>query len=94
MEQVLLAFGTFVSTMAGGLTAIRNKRYIHHILGLTAGIILGVIAFDILPELFDIIHNNHMSSTGPMVALVCGFLIFHILEKTLLIHDGHESEYG
>ncbi|MEO8784933.1 MAG: ZIP family metal transporter [Candidatus Saccharimonadales bacterium] len=94
MEMILLAFATFGSTMLGGITAIKNKRYIHFILGLTAGIILGVIAFDILPELFRTISQYHLSSTPPMIALVCGFLLFHILEKTLLIHHAHETEYG
>lgn len=94
MEQVLLAFATFVSTLLGGLMAIKNKRYIHHILGLTAGIILGVIAFDILPELFELVHANNMNATAPMIALVIGFLAFHVLEKSVLIHHAHETEYG
>lgn len=94
MEQVLLAFATFISTLLGGLMAIKNKRYIHHILGLTAGIILGVIAFDILPELFAIVHANNLNPTAPMIALVVGFLAFHILEKNVLIHHAHETEYG
>ncbi len=94
MEQVLLAFATFISTLLGGLVAIKNKHYIHHILGLTAGIILGVIAFDILPELFELVHANNLNPTAPMIALVVGFLAFHVLEKNVLIHHAHETEYG
>jgi zinc transporter ZupT len=29
-----------------------------------------------------------------MVALVAGFLGFHIVEKLLLIHHEHETQYG
>jgi ZIP family zinc transporter len=29
-----------------------------------------------------------------MIALVAGFLVFHILEKTILIHHAHENEYA
>jgi len=29
-----------------------------------------------------------------MVALAIGFLVFHILEKTILIHHAHEEEYA
>ncbi len=29
-----------------------------------------------------------------MIALVLGFLLFHILEKTILIHHNHESDYA
>ena len=94
MTPVLLAFGTFISTMAGGIFAIKNKDRIHYILGFTAGVILGVIAFDILPETFSLAAQFHIDPTKPMVALVVGFLLFHILEKTVLLHHAHEHEYG
>ena len=29
-----------------------------------------------------------------MIALVAGFLLFHILEKAILIHHAHENEYA
>jgi zinc and cadmium transporter len=80
--------------MSGGIFAIKNKQRLHYILGFTAGIILGVIAFDILPETFRIAEQFHIDPTKPMVALVVGFLLFHILEKTVLIHHAHETEYG
>lgn len=94
MTAIFLALATFVSTMSGGFTAIKNKRHLHYILGYTAGIILGVIAFDILPEMFDILRKSHLSSNAPMIALAAGFLVFHIIEKTMLIHHAHETEYG
>lgn len=74
--------------------AVKNRRRLHYILGFTAGVILGVIAFDILPEIFEMVNKAHLSSTRPMVALVAGFLLFHILEKSLLLHHAHETEYG
>ena len=94
MTPILLAIGTFISTMSGGIFAIKNKQRLHYILGFTAGIILGVIAFDILPETFRIAQTYHIDTTKPMVALVCGFLLFHILEKSVLMHHAHETEYG
>lgn len=94
MTPILLAAATFLSTMAGGITAIKNKNRLHYILGFTAGIILGVIAFDILPETFRIAQEFHIDTTKPMVALVIGFLLFHVLEKSVLIHHAHETEYG
>lgn len=90
----LFAFATFLSTLTGGIIAIKNKARLHLILGYTAGIILGVIAFDILPETFKLASEHHIDPTKPMVALVVGFLLFHIFEKTLLIHHAHETEYG
>lgn len=84
----------FVSTLVGGWFAIRHKRHLRHILGFTAGIIMGVIAFDILPEMFEIIHEFNLDPTWAMIALVLGFLGFHIVEKLLLLHHEHETQYG
>ncbi len=84
----------FVSTLLGGWFAIRHKNQLRHILGFTAGIILGVIAFDILPEMFEIIHHFELDATWAMIALVVGFLGFHIVEKLLLLHHEHETQYG
>jgi len=76
------------------LTALKNRDRLHRILGFTAGVLLGVVAFDILPEVFRIVGQNNLSRTVPMVALVVGFLLFHIIEKNLIIHHAHELEYG
>lgn len=80
--------------MAGGITAIKNRKHLHYVLGYTAGIILGVIAFDILPETFRLAGENNIDFIKPMIALVTGFLLFHIAERSLLIHHAHETEYG
>lgn len=94
MLAVLFTIFLFVSTLLGGWFALRHTKQLHHILGLTAGVILGVLAFDILPEMFEIIDEFGLDPTWPMVALVIGFLGFHIIEKLLLIHHEHETQYG
>ena len=62
-------------------------------MGFTAGVLLGVIAFDILPEMIRLIREYNFSVTSAMVALVIGFLVFHILEKWVVIHHSHEGHY-
>lgn len=94
MTPILLSLAAFLSTFGGGITAIKNSKRMHYILGFTAGVILGVIAFDILPETFALAQKHHIDPTKPMIALVVGFLLFHIIEKSLLIHHAHEHEYG
>ncbi|GAC1610842.1 MAG: ZIP family metal transporter [Mycobacteriales bacterium] len=89
-----MALGTFFSTSAGGLFALRHRDRLHLILGFSAGVILGVVAFDLLPEISRLAGETHIAFRTPMVALVCGFLSFHIIEKSLLIHNVHEGEYG
>lgn len=63
-------------------------------MGYTAGVLLGVVAFDLLPEINDIASKTAVNFVHPMIALVFGFLLFHILEKSILLHHAHESEYG
>jgi zinc transporter ZupT len=93
MLPVLLAAAAFISTLLGGLVAFKNKDRLHRVLGYTAGVILGVVAFDLLPEIFALVNDMHISATGPMVALVVGFLLFHIVEKSILIHHAQEEDY-
>lgn len=93
MLPVILSICTFVSTLGGGLAALKNKDRMHRFLGYTAGVLLGVVAFDLLPEIFKILQGQHRSATGAMLALVCGFLVFHIVEKSILIHHSQEAEY-
>jgi ZIP family zinc transporter len=93
MTPILLSFATFLSTLAGGLTGLKNQDRLHRFLGYTAGVLLGVVAFDLLPEIFKTLNSEHRSATGVMVALVCGFLVFHIIEKSILIHRTNEEEY-
>lgn len=93
MAPVLLAFATFVSTLAGGFVGLKNRDHMHRFLGYTAGVLLGVVAFDLLPEIFHLLTVNKQAATGAMIALVCGFLVFHIIEKSILIHHTQEEEY-
>src|ERR1035437_6176310 len=94
MEAILFAIATFFSTSVGGLFSIHHKDKLHRIMGFTAGVLLGVVFFDIFPEIIKLIKENNSDGTGAMIALVLGFLVFHILEKTILIHHSHEDEYA
>lgn len=91
---ILVAVLTFISTYLGGLFGLKYKDKLHLILGFTAGVLLGVVAFDIFPEIIKLVGELRLDPIGPMVALVVGFLAFHILEKALLIHHGQEETYG
>lgn len=95
MLPVILSATTFFSTLLGGYVALKNVKRINNILGYTAGVLLGVVAFDILPEIFNLTGENKIDIMWPMVALTVGFLAFHILEKSILMHHhNHDSEYG
>ena len=49
---ITLAAITALSTFAGGALALLAKDRLHLVLGLSAGLLLGLVAFDLLPEVF------------------------------------------
>lgn len=94
MEAIFLSIATFLSTYFGGLLAVKLKKKLHLIMGFTAGVILGVVFFEIFPEIIEQIKKRDIAPTGVMIALLAGFLVFHILEKAILIHHAHEEDYA
>jgi zinc transporter ZupT len=92
MTAILLSLATFFSTLGGGLFAIKFRDRLHFILSFTAGVLLGVVSFDLLPEIHGLAHEQGMEVTGAMIALVGGFLLFHSLEKFVLVH--HHPKVG
>jgi zinc transporter ZupT len=94
MQPIIFSLLTFISTFLGGLFAIKFKDRLPAIMAFSAGVLLGVVSFDIFPEIIQQIKTNNFESMPIMAALVIGFLIFHILEKTILIHHAHETEYA
>jgi zinc transporter ZupT len=91
---IIFTIATFFSTLFGGLLGIRYKDKLHLILGFTAGVVLGVVSFDIFPEIIKLIEKTGTDPIKPMVALVVGLLVFHMLEKLILIHSTHEESYS
>lgn len=94
MNAFQLSLLTFVSTFAGGLCALRFRDRLHLVLGFTAGVLLGVVCFDLLPEIFEQSQKLGGDGRGAMVALAAGFLLFHGVEKFMLVHHVHEADYA
>jgi ZIP family zinc transporter len=94
MTVIILSLITFISTFFGGLFALRFKNKLHLIMGFTAGVILAVVSFDIFPEIIEQVNSLGIDPIRPMIALVVGFLLFHILEKIIVVHHAHEDEYA
>ena len=94
MTAVLLSLATLGSTLGGGLFALRFRDRLHYLLSFTAGVLLGVVSFEVLPEVFELAHRHALDAGAAMVALVVGFLFFHSLEKFVLIHHAHEGDYA
>ncbi|HEX7042659.1 MAG TPA: ZIP family metal transporter [Patescibacteria group bacterium] len=95
MQAIILSFFTFISTALGGVFALKFNKKLHLIMSFTAGVLIGVAFFDIMPEIFSIAESSHTDVIYSLVALVVGFFVIHTLEKFALIHHSrHEEEYA
>ena len=90
---IFLAALTVASTAIGGLIALKSKDRFHLVLGLSAGLLLGLVGFDLLPEVF-----GDSATTGGVptvsIAILIGFLLLHISERSFGGHEPVDSEYG
>ena len=82
-----LAALTAISTFAGGFLAIRSRDRLHLTLGLAAGLLLGLVAFDLLPEIFNLNKNTIGHVPAVSLAFVAGFLALHFAEQLFGSHE-------
>ena len=92
--SILLAAATALATTSGGFLAIRSRDRLHLVLGLSAGLLLGLVGFDLLPEIFELNTNTFGNVPVVSLALVGGFLLLHFSEQILGSHEPAESDYG
>jgi ZIP family zinc transporter len=91
---IVLAALTAIATTAGGFLAIKSKDRLHLVLGLSAGLLLGLVAFDLLPEVFELGTQEVFHAPAVSVALIGGFLLLHFYEQLFGSHEPAESDYG
>lgn len=84
----LLLLCVVSATLLGGYFAIHFRSRLPLVMGFTAGVLIGLVGFDLLPEIMRRIGAENLNPRAMMAALVAGFLAFHTLEKLLVIHHG------
>lgn len=91
---ILVALGSVLATAVGGVVALRSRDRLHLILGFSAGVLLGVIAFDLMPEVAEAAQASGVNMRWYMIAFAAGFLLLHVLERAVAVHHAHEQEYA
>ncbi|MER7542128.1 ZIP family metal transporter [Actinomadura sp.] len=91
---VLVSVLAFVMTLAGGLAAMRVRDRRHLVLGLAGGLMLGVVAFDLIPESLEMTRHRPLGVPAPMIGFAAGFVLLHVVEQAVAIHRAHEDEYA
>lgn len=88
MPITYIILATFIFTLLGGLVALRYKAYSHIFAGLTAGVLISVVFLEMIPEILEI-----SNSTLPLLWIVIGFVVFHIVEKIFSLHHSHSEQH-
>ncbi len=91
---IVLAAVTAIATSLGGLLALKAKDRLHLVLGLAAGLLLGLVTFDLLPEVFEMGSGELLGAPTVSVAIIGGFLALHLYERYFGSHEPAESDYG
>lgn len=93
MIVFLFTVAASAAALAGGYAAYRARKWLDLALAFTAGLVLGLVTFDLLPEVFGISQSENMDTVWPMLAMTAGFLLFHLFEKFAPLHEGSEVQY-
>lgn len=90
---IFVALFTVLSTALGGALALRSRDSMHLLLGLSGGLLLGLVSFDLLPEMFELNQQRVGNVPAAAVFFVLGFVLLHIIERLSGAHEPFESEY-
>ncbi len=89
---ILLAALTFISTIGGGLVAIRFRGVLQYFFAFSSGALLGVTFFDILPESLEIAAAASLPVRNLMIVIVSVFMFYSFLERFFLTHHHHDDD--
>ena len=99
LNALLAAIGlaAAVATMLGGWLALRFASRIHLVLGFSAGAVIGVSLFDLLPEALKLAHAFREETLVTSV-VAFGFFGYLLIDRALLIVStrdlGHRGHLG
>ncbi len=88
---ILISIATFFSTLCGGLFALRFKDKLHLILGFSAGAIIGVALFDLLPEAIGLGGAGFGVPTITSITAL-GFILYLLADRFIVLHSHAEEE--
>jgi ZIP family zinc transporter len=92
---ILIAIATVIATFAGGLLALRFKDKLHLIMGFSAGAVIALAFFDLIPESIEI--GSKYFDIGTITSITAiGFIAYLILDRLIFLHGhhgGHDHEH-
>lgn len=88
-----IALAAAAATLIGGSLALKLKDKLHLILGFSAGAIIAVAFFDLLPEALELGSGIH--EIGTLITFTAiGFFAYTVLDRVILLHAHSDGEDG
>ncbi|HEY7299885.1 MAG TPA: ZIP family metal transporter [Xanthobacteraceae bacterium] len=81
---IALSMGAFVSTLLGGIFALYLRDRLHLILGFSAGALIGVAFFDLIPEALELASATDGRAVTAVIG--SGFVAYMLLDRTVAPH--------
>ncbi len=88
---IFIGLATFIATLLGGLFALRFRDKLHLILGFSAGAVIGVAFFDLIPEALNL-SGGQFSSATIISVVALGFIFYLILDRFFPFHSHNEGD--
>jgi ZIP family zinc transporter len=89
-----ISFAAFCATCAGGLFALKLKDKLHLVLGFSAGAVVAVSLFDLLPEAIEMGGTAHKPAEL-LAWLMSSFMAYLVLDRVKLLHrDAPSGAHG
>lgn len=92
MILILIGIAAGIATYIGGSLALRFRDRVPLILGFSAGAVIGVALFDLLPEAFELGAPFHEFSTLAAIIAI-GFMAYMLIDRALLLLAPAESDH-
>ena len=86
---VAVSIASFFMTLLGGMLALRLHDRLHLILGFSAGAVIGVAFFDLIPQAISLVAPAH-TADSVLAVVAIGFLVYTVLDRTVAPH-GHKG---
>lgn len=90
---MLIACAAALATLIGGGLALKLKDKLHLILGFSAGAIIAVAFFDLLPEALEL--GSSFYEIGTLLTFTAvGFFAYTVLDRVILLHTHSDGDDG
>ncbi|KND51572.1 MAG: solute carrier family 39 (zinc transporter), member 7 [Parcubacteria bacterium C7867-007] len=96
MESIpilLVALAASIATFIGGMLALKLKDKLHLILGFSAGAVIALAFFDLIPESIEL--GMGFFEPGTIILFTAlGFFAYMVLDRVILLHAHSDGDDG